>query len=540
MSQLELLTSESVSRRVVMGERLDKDPEFGGGVGLFTRLKQKLGLGAPEPDLPSPERQRKAIEAVQKAVTGERVDLSYTIAVTFKASTGEKAARLANAIAQAYIDDQLDAKRLASEKASEWFSQRIEDLRNEVSAADTKVVDFRRAHNIVTADGKYINEQQISDLSQKLLQAQFTRSGAEAKVSQLKKLIETGQSTGALADEFSNEVVIDLRNKLLDATRRATDLASRYGQDHKTVVDLRAKMDDLQNAINDQFKRIYEAAKTDLAISNSQVDTLQRELANLSTEANEAREARAQLSNLESSAEAVKSIHDTFMSRYVDGIQKQSFPMTEARVISEAEPPVSPSFPTPFKTIGAGLAIGFGVGFLMAVAREGFTRRIRFSRQIREATTNTFLGYLPALSVYQRAPLGSDKQIRRLPMLYLETLRHIKINIDLEREGANSVVAFTAPTPGEGVTMTASHFAALCAAGGWRTLLIDLNFRNQSLSDTYRGDKAGGVAEVLSGAAKASDVMISTPEANLHILAGVGAMKMENPGDLLSSAPSGR
>lgn len=536
LSQLELMNSESVIRRVVQSEHLDQDPEFGGGPGLVDRLKAKLGLAEPEPSLPSPEKERKAIEAVQKALVGERIDLSYTISVTFSARTGEKAARLANAIAQAYITDQLEAKRVASEKASQWFTQRIADLQNEVSTADTKVVNFRREHNIVTADGKFINEEQISDLSQKLLQAKFSRAGAEAKVAQLKKIIDTGQANSALADEFSNQVVIDLRNKLLDASRRAADFASRYGEDHKSVVDLRAKMADLQNSINDQFSRIYEAARTDAAIAKAQVDTLQAELNTLGSEANEAREARAQLATLESSAAALKSIHDTFMSRYVDGIQKQSFPMTEARVISEAQPTLSPSFPTPFKTIGAGLAIGFGGGFLIGLAREAFTRRIRFSRQIRQVTGKPFLGFLPLLASRQRSLLQTPATLASMPQLFVETLRNIKINGDLERQGQSAIITFVSPTPGEGTSTVSAAFAALCARGGWRTLLIDLNYRNPAISRALSGNGKAGLSDILAGTAKAADVIVQTADANLHILPGAGSDRVENPGDLLSAA----
>ncbi|KQO63224.1 hypothetical protein ASF20_07395, partial [Methylobacterium sp. Leaf88] len=60
---------------------------------------------------------------------------------------------------------------------------------------------------------------------------------------------------------------------------------------------------------------------------------------------------------------------DTFMSRYVDGIQKQSFPMTEARIITAAQVPTARSFPTAIKVFGGSLALGLGAGCLMAVAR---------------------------------------------------------------------------------------------------------------------------------------------------------------------------
>ncbi|WP_162242641.1 GumC family protein, partial [Methylobacterium sp. Leaf88] len=295
LSQIEILKSNGVLDRVVMSEKLDTDPDFVGSTSMIRKLVAALGL-ADDPEAESVEdRRNRAAEVLRKATNVERVDLSYAITVTVTARSGEKAARLANALAQAYIDDQLEAKRAASEKASTWFVERIAELQDDVSKADRAVIDYRLKNNIVTMDGRFIEEQQILDLSQKVLESSFARAGAEAKVAQINEMARTGGVQNALVDEFSNEVIIQLRNAYFDAKRQMADFTVRYGATHEATIKARAKMNELQNSMNDEVQRILEGARSDFAIAQIKEQNLQKELADLSERSIQAREGRVQL-----------------------------------------------------------------------------------------------------------------------------------------------------------------------------------------------------------------------------------------------------
>lgn len=536
LSQVELLNSSGVVDRVVVSEKLDEDPEF---IGTVSPIKSLLSFGGIAEDparLPQAERRRLAAESLKKAVSAQRLDLSYAMQIVASAGSAEKAARIANAFGQAYIDDQLEAKREASEKASSWFSQRIEELQKDVRDADQNIVDYRLQNNIVATDGKFIDETRVADISKKLLDASFARAGAEAKVAQASELLKPGAEPSALVEEFSNEVVIKLRNAYLEESQVMADLSVRYGENHEAAVQARAKMAQLQSAINDEVARIQSAARTELSIARIQEETLRKEFTELSNFSLAGGQARIRLTQLESAAETVKAIRDTFMSRYVEGIQKQSFPLTEARIISKASTPEKPSFPTPVKTLGGSLVLGFGLGCLLGVASEAFSRKIRFRRQAETAVRAPCIGFLPALPNSVSAIALHDRDLKSvLGAPYVETLRGLKVTIDLRRQGKNVIVGFVSADVGEGKTSTAVNFAQICAASGAPTLLIDGNLRHSTISETFAANRSSGLADVLDPGIDLRNALLATSSPQLHLLPAWGQRKPEHPDTVLSA-----
>jgi hypothetical protein len=63
-----------------------------------------------------------------------------------------KAAKIANAIAEAYIDDTLEAKYQATRRANVWLQDRLQELRAQVAAEQKAVVAFRQKNNISYVD----------------------------------------------------------------------------------------------------------------------------------------------------------------------------------------------------------------------------------------------------------------------------------------------------------------------------------------------------------------------------------------------------
>lgn len=537
LSQIEILKSESVVNRMVIDEKLDEDPEFVGKLPLPLRLLGVVGILPNPMDAPQAERRRLAAEAVVKSMAVDRIDLSYAISIDFVARTAEKAARLANSVAAMYIQDQLEAKRDASEKASSWFSGRIAELQADVDAADRKAVEYRLRNGIMSSDGKFIDEQQLADVSQKLLQARLTRFSAEAKIAQIGQIIATGAVQGALVDELSNEVIVPLRNAYLEAKRQAAEISLRYGAKHESVTRIRQSMVEIENSIADEFKRIQQGAKSDVEIAKSREQTLQNELNELARLSAAAQGARVELSQLESTASAVKSIRDTFMQRYVEGIQKQGFPITEARVITKAPTPVNPSFPTPSKAIGGATLLSFGFAFCLAIALEAFSRRIRTRRQAEEATLAPCMGFLPIIGQQPQlaTPAGAEDDrhrtrrnarlqfATRAPFsLYAETLRALKVSVDIQRPGESVVIGVTSCASDDGGTTVAGNLAELCARGGEPTLLIDGNMRRPSLSNLLAPHATAGLQEVLRSERQLADALFRAENPALTFIPAVG------------------
>src|SRR5580704_213947 len=130
-SQVEVLRSERIANAVIAAMHLTDDPEFLGGSG------------------PDNQRQHTILDKFENALTAHRVGQSYVIEISFRSRDPAKAARITNAITQAYLQDQQQAKRDVANEASEWMEDRITDLGVELNTAAAAVQQFRVSHGII-------------------------------------------------------------------------------------------------------------------------------------------------------------------------------------------------------------------------------------------------------------------------------------------------------------------------------------------------------------------------------------------------------
>jgi succinoglycan biosynthesis transport protein ExoP len=252
-SQIEVLKSENVTSSVIKNLHLNEDLEFvGSGGGLLgTIFNFALGIFESNQDQAASEFElnRRAIRAFQDRLVVKRVGLSYVIQIGFRSYDPEHAAQIANAVADAYIVDQLEAKYQATKRASVWLQDRIKELRDQVSIAERAVVEFKTKNDIVSTGGNekpLLGQQEVAELSSQLVVARAHTAEAKARLDRINAVLASegpNESLGAtVADTLKNEVVSKLRSQYLDLAARESDWSSKYGREHIAVVNLRNQM----------------------------------------------------------------------------------------------------------------------------------------------------------------------------------------------------------------------------------------------------------------------------------------------------------
>jgi succinoglycan biosynthesis transport protein ExoP len=168
-TQIEVLKSERIALAVIQKLHLDRDPEFNspspGVIGFVLGHILSL-LPSKSPDGPAPsadfQRTRIALETFESDLSVKRTGLTYTIEIDFRSRSPERAAEVANAIADAYVADTLAVKFDDTHRAADWLQERLKELRDQASSAERDVVEFRAKNNLIDTGGELLNEQQIS------------------------------------------------------------------------------------------------------------------------------------------------------------------------------------------------------------------------------------------------------------------------------------------------------------------------------------------------------------------------------------------
>jgi polysaccharide biosynthesis transport protein len=526
-SQIDILQSERVAIGAI--ERLDlfKTPDV-----LLRPLPvisdiywvaRKIGVMSSPSDY---DIRRAVVTAVMARTTVQRAGKSqggqetFVIEVSFDASDPELAARMANALAQTYLTDQMEARFDMAKLANDWFVERLQGMRKSVAAAEQAAQKYRADNNITMVSGSkamsLVDEQNLGQIEESLTSAQAALADARSRLDTLNKIIASGNPQAAVPDALASPSIQHLRSQYTDLTQREADLRQRgTPPEHDVMGLLRARIAEAQRLIMDEFSRIRESTKNEVNTTQSRIAQLQHQsdVAAESLKQTKAKELHA--AELDREAAAVRTLYEVFMNQFQVTTQAQSYPVSEVRMVTVAEPPVKQS-----RRGGSILALGGAIGVLIggcvAWLREN-AGHVKTGQELEDAIGAPFLGILPELDALLAS--RSQKQLGRIaPLLtyavshpmsvYAETIRNCKASLlHFSEEPTNAVLGVVSAVQGEGKSTFAANLAFHLASSGYRTLLVDADTRNPELSSVFNKGNSRGLIQILAGSVSTDDVL---------------------------------
>lgn len=546
-SQVEVLNSDDLILSVVRRLHLTDDPEFNGSkpglLGMIVGHIMSL-FGPSEP--PSQERiEHAAVELVQRNLRVERVLTTYVLSLSYRSESPEQAAKIANAIADTYIVGALEAKYQSTKRATEWLQQRSAELSQQASASDRAVQSFKAEHSMVGTSRGLMSEQQLSDLNTQLVQARAATAEAKARLDRIDTISDQDLAQSTVTDALNNTVITRLRAQYLDLQGQYADWSRRYGKTHQATVNLGNKMDEVRKAIADEVRRIGDAYRSDYEIAKSREGSLESNLKDLVAQAGHIGQAEVKLRDLESAADTYRNLYNNFLEKLQSATQNQSFPISEARLISTATKPDKKSSPKTVLALVGGLVGGLCLGFGAAFARELLNDVLRTPAEVEDELGIKCLGVLPEIRPSRKvsaspratnAPPVSRYVLDHPFSRFAETLRNIKVSVDVARLTRDvKVIGIVSSLPKEGKTTVAANFAHLIAMTGHRTLLIDGDLHTRSLTRELAPNARTGLVEALSDPHRFESQLQRSKETGLDFLPSIFATRMVNSADIMAS-----
>jgi polysaccharide biosynthesis transport protein len=536
-SEIEILLS-AIAASVVQKLKLADDPEFASPpVGLRRVFQVFTNPSAAEP---KPDATETAIATLTDRLTVKRVGLSFLLEIGISSRSREKSLQLANAVAAAYIDDQQEIKHQANSTASKWLQERLQELSRQSAAADQAVIDFRQQNNIVSVDGKRMDEQNLAQLNTRLVDARTHTSDALARLNRIESIIRSWTPNATLdpsvSDELSNTILTNLRQQYLDLSRKEAEYSAKYGRDHQAVVNMRSRLHDLRTSAFDELRRIAETFKSDYAIAKQRQTEVENQLNQVISETRTANRAQARLGELESAAATYHSLHERFLQRYTGALQQDSFPLQEARQISMAS--VTTVKPKPLMIFALSLIGGIGLGGGIGLLRDLMDRVFRTRNHVQSLLQIPCIAMVPLLktSASRGTSLARKTSEERTlardasvfwnvvdsPMsLFAESIRSIKLATRHYGTGSNKVIGFTSALPHEGKSTISAAVAQLAAQAGSRVIIVDCDLRIPSLTRRLAPSATVGIVDAISGARSLEEIVWRDPKTNLFFLPAV-------------------
>lgn len=561
-SQLQILTSKAIATSVINQLKLADDPEFKGPGRSWRSVVREWLEGAPASPIDPMDR---LVAGFNERLSAIRLGLSTVIEISFSASSAERSAEIANAIAKAYIADQLNVKLEANRTATVWLQDRLKELNQQALTAERAVQAFKSQNNIVSAGGKLMDEERVTELNSRLVAARAQTSEASARLNRLETVLASNSadsaSIGSLdasgSDVLNNPIMNNLRQQYLEYARREFEYSTKYGADHMAVVNLRTGMKAIRTSILDEVRRLAETSRNDLEAAKQRQQAIEKQLAQAISQSRTTNSGESTMRELESSAKGYRTLYESLLQRYIGLIQQESFPIPEARVISPAAPPQSKSKPKAALILAMGLFGGIVLGAALGFLRDVMDRVFRTPAQVEAALQLPCLSLVPLLRDPKqkkrppRAAVQVDKENERtlsggsgpywaaiaMPLSrFAESIRSIRVAIDLDSSRtSNKIVGIISTLPDEGKSTIAASLAQLLAHAGKRVIIVDCDLRNRSLSANLAPNASAGIIEVLAGVRSLEETVCRDPKTNLAFLPVAKRAPILNTSEILSA-----
>ncbi|MCP8884411.1 Wzz/FepE/Etk N-terminal domain-containing protein [Devosia sp. XJ19-1] len=494
LNQVEVLRSSRVARSVAEAENLTTDQEFLNPPPSFTqRIKGFVGLGQGPQSGMLEATQDEVVGMLRSNVQVDRMGRSSIIRVGYEAPTPELAQRIASAYANALLQDQLNAELEATSAAADWLEQRLAEIGESQRQASLAIQQYRDETGLSVGEDRNLTTRRIEALSDQLAEAQAEMARLRALSEQLQAVVAAGPQAASnfvalLGDATTDPAEIaTLRNQVATLTSRIAEIEAGFGADHPQLVTLRAEKSALDSRIFALLQNLDEQYRTQLSIARQQEAGLRADIAAEGQNAGAISQEQVRLNELQQRSAALQALYTSYLARYEEAVQRQSFPIPSVRIVTDALLPEAPSSPRTMVILAAALIAGSFAGVVLGMLNELRERGFRTGAQIRQQLGLRFLGYVPALNLDGDAPsdrLRKDIRTlvrgalgarigRRWGAPLMETLKSTRLVLQPMADRGTAILSILSVLPDEGKSTFARSLAEMLAAIGSRVLLID-------------------------------------------------------------------
>ena len=453
------------------------------------------------------------------------INRSRLVAIRFESHDGELAARVANSIAENYIDQNLEARWGATQKAADWLSQQLLGVKAKLERSELELQNYARRNGLVFLESdkgpsQNVENQQVQQLQEELTKAEAERYQKEA----LYRLIEAGDYE-SLPGISENKVIQDLMEHLAELRREYARLTTTFNADYPRVKEIQSQMDEISAAIQEQRKSAAERINKDYLAAVRRESLVRGALQDEQRQMNQVAARAVQYNILKREVDTNKQLYEGLLQKLKEASVSASLKASNIRIVDAAEPPTRPVKPKIPLNLGVAAILGLGLGICAAFVQERLDDTVKGTNDVERLLGLAAAGLIPHVPplngnhhgvvgklLHSEAASRKENGNGREPAWHridaagtenaalVEAFRSLRTSILLstaDRPPSSLLVSST--MPGEGKTTIASNLAIALAQAGQRVLLVDADLRSPSLHRLFGAQKELGLVSFLAG-----------------------------------------
>ncbi|MCU0594045.1 MAG: polysaccharide biosynthesis tyrosine autokinase [Desulfobacterota bacterium] len=557
-TQYKIIESRSVAAEVVRRLRLDQNEEFSPKPKddlisnitrsisqAFTSLKNSVFslFRTEKPSSEGPEQEEvdnKLVSAFINRIEVTPIRNSRLVDISFEATDPALAAKIANSLAAAFIDQNLDTKLRAVQDAVKWLHSRIEEERKKVEKAEQALLKYKEKHDIITdfsSDVEKVTAQKLAQLNTQVVEAESKRVEAETRYQQAAALSGAPDMLDSIPEVLNNDLIRQIKAMEVDLYKRMSELSKKYGEQHPQMQAIESELKTLQKRKGQEITRVINSLRSEYKVAEAREKSLKASLEKQKRESLDLNQKAIEYTVLQREAESAKQMYELLIKRFKETSLTEDMRTGNIRIIDRAQVPKTPVRPKKALNILLAVLLGMISGVGLSFFFEYLDNTIKLPEDIQRYLHVPYLGPVPAMV------MNGNPETREKPELATlhspkstasEAYRGIRTGILFSSaEKQPQVLLISSAAPQEGKTSTALNLAISMAQAGGKTVLLDCDMRKPSLHKILGYPRDKGLSSILVGNCELRDALITTQVPNLDIIP-CGPIP-PNPSEILGS-----
>jgi polysaccharide biosynthesis transport protein len=566
-SQVAVLQSKDLALRTVTALGLESNPKYGlldNGISPTKEMLISWGF-SDDPRLMTAE--QRAVDKVIDKLTVYPFADANVIGIKFAAADGKTAADIANTLAEKYVQLTREATSGTNDRAREWLSTQIVELRKKVQSSDAAVETFRAEAGLFKGATATLGAQETSELNTQITLAEVASSEATARANEIRQTLETRGNVDASSDVLSSPIIQSLRAQQVTVERKVSELSATYLPNHPKMLAASKEGRDIESRIRREALKIVDGLQGQAKIAAARASSLRKSLETMKQREGGSLQDDVKLKELEREAKANRDQLESMLARFADSNTRQNMDLQPgfARIIQKATVSTSPSFPRvgPVMLLAsfAGLCLGVGLAFLMEIMAQAarVTMPVAASPQmVRQHPARHMVdddeAEIPPLVLSpapwpkknhppatEQAPVAAETfaptVLATIPratnpaqaaalLAAMSTDGAMKQTVEqlcsqvLSLRQSENVQVFALASLGAGAEAAVSTLALArtLVDNGAKVILVDLDAANNRLAELMQLPMAPGLTDLLSGSADFSKTIQRDKSSNLQFL----------------------
>ena len=542
-TQVKILQSDTMAELVIHRLNLDAHPDFAG----TAQTQSSGGITVSESPDKEAERQEGLIRKFQGSLKVQQIPDTSLVEIKYSDSNPSLAADIANAIAAAFIEQNVKSRYDSTMQAADWLSKQLADLQIKMESSQARLIQYQKEHAIVGTDEKQnLTTEKLDELNKELIGAQADRIQRESLYQ-----IATTNNPETLSSILQDPILTGLRQRQTELQTQYALLSTEFGPAYPKVLEIRNQLDQIDRNYREQVENSVNRIKNDYQTAVNRERMLQTALAEQTGVADQLNQNAIQYKVLKQEADSNRQLYDGLLEQLKQASLAAGLNSSNIRVVDRARVPLHPARPSIPRNLEFALLIGLVVGVVIAFGLEALDTTVRTPEQAESISGLPILGVIPLQSalgavtgikkahLLQKAPrnnIGPRPLISHLEPRseVTEAYRALRTSILLSSVShPPRSILVTSSVPQDGKTMTCVNIAIVLAQQGKRILLLDADMRRPNIHRAFGLNGQVGLSNILTGSAKVNDAIQASVQPNLFVIPA-GPVP-PHPAELLSS-----